>query len=190
MQDFYKEIIKKEDLFFRNIKLGASILEVESIEGTEYLKKNGNNPSLYYSSEIGEIETIDLYFGLDTEEKVNRVKLMFYTEPDFYNEKITEEDFSTFEKKFHENNIEQSLKEPNNLLKSILNMFSNELGEPLEEHKDEVFKEIYHDFKRWIWFKEGDDIPLRLSLTSYLDDSDGQSIKWVLSLLLSENITP
>lgn len=188
MQDFYHEIIKKENLFFRNLKLGSSISEVESIEGTKYLKKKGSNPSLYYNWETGKIETIDLYFGVDTDEKVNRVKLMFYTEPDFYHEEKTGEDFAAFEKRFYANNIEESLIVPNNLLKRILTMFSNKLGVPLEEHKDEIFKKSYHNFKRWIWFKEDDGIPLRLSLTSYLDDSDGSSIKWTLSILLSENI--
>jgi len=39
MEDFYEEIIKNENLFFKRVKLGASISEVENIEGGMYRKK-------------------------------------------------------------------------------------------------------------------------------------------------------
>lgn len=190
MKNIYSEIIRKENLFFRGLTLGANISEVEAIEGSNYHKKKGSHPSLYYYWDTGEVENIDLYFGLSTEEKVNRVKLMFYTYPDFYHEQQTGEDFTAFEKRFYENDIEASLKVPNELLNSILIMFTNDLGTPQEEHDDEVFNKKHQNFKRFIWFKDHNASPLRLSLTSYLDDSDGRNIKWVLSLLLSENITP
>ena len=79
MEDLYREIIKNENLFFRGVELGASISDVEASEGANFIKKTGSNPSLYYYWDTGEVETIDLYFGLDAEEKVNRVKLNMST---------------------------------------------------------------------------------------------------------------
>ncbi len=190
MEDFYKEIIKNENLFFRGVELGASISDVEVVEGSNYMKKSGSNPSLYYYWDTGQIENIDLYFGLDDDEKVNRVKLMFYTEPDFYHEKITGEDFTSFEQKFYQKNIEEALAIPNSLLNRIIPMFTKNLGTPEEKHKDEVFNKDYQNFQRWIWYKNYSNKSLRLSLTSYLDDSDGRTVKWVFSLILSENTKP
>ena len=190
MESLYQEIIKKGGLFFRGVELGASISEVQKVEGTKNNIKSGINPSIHYSWETGEMEEIDLYYGLNSNDKVNRVKLLFYSYPDFYYKQITGGDFLDFEQLVYKNKIQDYSKVSNDLLAQILSSLANNLGEPVEQHKDEVFDKGYQNFKRWIWFKERNNSPLRLSLTTYLDDTDSNSIKWVISLLLSENTTP
>lgn len=188
MESLYKEIIREETIFFRGVQLGISIPEVEEIEGTKNKKRTGSNPSLHYKWETGEAEDINLYFGLDKEEKVNRVKLMFYSYPGAYYNQLTKGTLGDFVTLVNQNNIKEFSTLPYALTEKMVKMFTENIGNPSIEDKDEVFNKDHQNFNRWVWIDENHTTPLRLSLTRYLDDSDYNNIKWVISLLMLENV--
>jgi hypothetical protein len=193
IDELYKEIILDESLFFRGIPLGSMISSVEKIEGTNFFKRTGNNPSYEYLKDIGEVERLELYyiFNLDTE-KIYKVNLTFDTYPDFYFQEETGKGLSDFVQLMEQCNIEEYSTIHNTLFDKIFQLFTKLLSDHDEEESiDEIFNKKHNSFKRFIWHINNEklhDKPLRLALTSYLDDKDLQNIKQKINIQLEETI--
>ena len=79
--------------------------------------------------------------------------------------------------------LQKYLKPINGVYDDVIKHFTNLLGEPVAEMSDSVYNKSYQNFKRYFWVENN----LRLTITSYLDDSSGSqgSIFQLMEIVLT-----
>jgi len=169
INEFFNDIIKEKSISFRGVTIGDDLKIVENKEGSNFKKKIGSLSHYKYFFEVGEMEEIILYYGFDkSDEKVDRIKLLFKMYPEYYWRKNDGKDLIDFFTLLENNCLQKYLKPINGVYDEVIKHFTNLLGEPIEEMSDSVYNKSYQNFKRSFWVENN----LRLTITSYLDDSN------------------
>ncbi len=177
------DIIKEPGINFRGIALGDPISKVETKEGPYAEKKLYSNPFLRYDAEIGEMEEIRLYYNFEeADELVKEITLHFIHYPDFYWTKEGNTDINAFWMLFEKNEIQSYSQLFTNTVSDVVRHFTDAFNkEPIVVKDDSVFNQDYHNYICYIWDIENE---LRLSVMTYADDSDTQSIKNTMKIWL------
>lgn len=177
------DIIKAPGINFRGIALGEPISEVEKKEGPYTEKKLYSNPFLKYFFEIGEMEEISIYYNFEEkDEQVKWITLHFIHYPDHYWTKEGNTDITDFWMLFEKNEIQAYSHVFTDTVSDVVKHFTDVFKkEPVIDKKDPIFKEACHNYNSYNWEVEND---LRLSVTTYADDSDGRAVKNTMQISL------
>jgi hypothetical protein len=178
----FSELIKTDNIHFRNVKIGDPIELIEQIEGIPTEIKEYSNPFYRYSFEIGEMEEISLYYNYDKEERlVNQITLHFIHYPDHYWKKAGHNDPMEFWNLLNNSQLQPYSTIFTNTVNDLVAFFTRTLNqEPVISSKiDGAFDSPHQNYKALYWNVQEQYI---LSIQTYVDDSIDDNVKNTLIL--------